>query len=165
MTSRLQRNGSGDPDALALPARELVWKPVVVLGTQSDPVEQLLDPALEVGAAGQAVQFQRVADDLAHAFAGIQRCIGILEDHLDLAPQRPQLARGPSDELLTVEPDRPRRGPDQLQDGTAQGRLATAGFADQAQGFALVERQAHPVDGPHLRHFTVDHHPGLDGEV
>ena len=41
---------------------------------------------------GDPVQLQRVADDLADALARVQRRVGVLEDHLHLAPQRAQLA-------------------------------------------------------------------------
>ena len=67
-----QRERTGDADALTLPAGELVRKPVVVLGLQADTVEQVLHPALHLPALGEAVQFERVTDDLADALARIQ---------------------------------------------------------------------------------------------
>ena len=48
---RLEREGAGDPDALSLPARELVREAVVVLGVEADALEQLLHAALAVGGA------------------------------------------------------------------------------------------------------------------
>ena len=68
----LQGQRPGDADPLALPAGELVREPVVVLGLQPDALEEFQDPPLELRAAGQAVQFDRVADDLAHPLARVQ---------------------------------------------------------------------------------------------
>ena len=43
---RVDRERAGDADPLALAARELVRKAVVVLGVEADDLEQLLDAAL-----------------------------------------------------------------------------------------------------------------------
>ena len=67
-----------------------MWIAVVVLGAEPDSVEQLLDLALELAPRGHSLQLQRVADYLTDPLARIQRGVGILEDHLHLAPQRPQ---------------------------------------------------------------------------
>ena len=69
---RLQGQRPGDADTLALPAGELVWLAGVVLGLQSDPIQQFLNPPLDVGAVGKTVKPHRVTDNLADAFARIQ---------------------------------------------------------------------------------------------
>ena len=121
--------------------------------------------ALDVAATGHAVQFHRLADDLAHALAGIQRRVGILEDHLHLAPNRSELAPVPSDEFLAAEPHRARGRRRQLQDGPTQRRLSATGFADQAQCLTLVEGEAHAVHRPHPADLAVDEDARLDREV
>ena len=117
---RVQGQRPGDTDALALPTGELMGEPVVVLRVEANPLEQLLNPPLQLGALGQPVQFQRIADDLAHPFARVQRRERILEDHLHLAAQRAQVAARPAHQLLTEESHRSRRRVRQLQDRPAQ---------------------------------------------
>ena len=91
--ARVERERARDADALALAARELVRVAVVVLGREADDVHQLLHAPLGV-AARLAVDHERVGDDRAHALARVERGVRILEDHLHLAPQRPQRPRG-----------------------------------------------------------------------
>ena len=81
----LQRQRAGDADALALAAGELGREAVVVLGVEADELHQLLDPLLALGAAGDAVDGERVADDRADPAARVERAVGVLEDHLHLA--------------------------------------------------------------------------------
>ena len=83
-----QRERPGDPDSLPLSAGELVRVAVVVLGAQSDSLEELADLALQFLARGEPVKPQRVADDLSDAVARIQRGVGVLEDDLHLTAQR-----------------------------------------------------------------------------
>ena len=89
--ARLQGEGTCHADALALPARELVREPVRMLRREADHVEQLADTAAYLAARAECVDAQRLANDLAHALSRVQRCVRILEDHLHLAPVRPQL--------------------------------------------------------------------------
>ena len=85
---RFQRERPRHADPLALAAGELVGVAVVVLGVQADRLEQLLDGpfALPVSLQ-QAVDRERLGDDRAHRLARVQRRVGVLEDHPDLAPQ------------------------------------------------------------------------------
>ena len=73
-------------DPLALPARELVRVAVAKLGAQADRVEELDDAPVERRPAGEPVQPQRLADDLAARHPRVQRGVGVLEDDVDLAP-------------------------------------------------------------------------------
>src|SRR3954468_20706453 len=111
------------------------------------------------------MQFDWLADDLADALAWVQRRVWILEDHLHLSPHRTQAAPRSPDELLAAEPDRPRRRGGQLQNRSAQRRLAAAGFAHQAEGLALVDVQADAVDRLDVGNRAVDHDARLDGKV
>ena len=52
---------------------------------------------------------QRLGDDVAHPPARIERGIGVLEDHLHLAPQRPQLAQRLVRDVLALEAKLARR--------------------------------------------------------
>ena len=91
---RLQGERPGDPDALALAARELVRVAVVVLRGEPDPLEQLLHRRFSSSPEASPWSLHRLADDLADALARVQRRVGVLEDHLHLAAQRPHLAPG-----------------------------------------------------------------------
>ena len=87
----VERERARDADALALAARELVRVAVVVLGVQPDrapaaPARALRRPALLAGRGSRAAR-RRSADRL----AGVQRGVGVLEDDLQLAPERLQL--------------------------------------------------------------------------
>ena len=57
---RVEGQGAGDADALALAAGELVRVAAGVLGRETDEVEQLLDPLVVV--AGDLVDLQRLLD-------------------------------------------------------------------------------------------------------
>src|SRR5207249_8971860 len=90
---RPQRERARDADALTLTARELVREAVVVLRRETYGVEQLLDLRLSLALVADVVDLQRVADDRPDALARVQGRVRILEDHLHLAAQRPQLPR------------------------------------------------------------------------
>ncbi len=97
MSLRVERQRAGDADALALPAGELVRVALGVLGAQADGLEQLEDALLALGLGADAVDAQRLADDVAHAHARVQRGVRVLEDDLHVAAQALHLAaRGAS---------------------------------------------------------------------
>ena len=85
---RVERECARDADSLSLPARELVGKAVSVLGTQADGPKKLLHPPSALGATVELVDPQRLGDDLAHRHPRVQRRVRILEDDLDIAPNR-----------------------------------------------------------------------------
>src|SRR6478609_5336803 len=72
-----------------------------------------------VGAA-DAVDLERVRDDLPHAPARVQRRVRILEDHLQLAPVRPQLAMRERRDVGAAEPQRPARRLEQPDEQPAE---------------------------------------------
>src|SRR5450759_4409172 len=84
---RVERQGAGDADTLALPARELVRVALGVLGAEPDGLEQLEDALLALGLGADVVDLERLADDVAHAHARVQRGVRVLEDDLHVAAQ------------------------------------------------------------------------------
>jgi hypothetical protein len=88
---------------------------------------------------GDPVHLQRFADDVAGRHARVQRGERILEDDLHLSPMRPQRRLTQASDVLSVEPDRALGRLDQPQHRTRHGRLAAAAFADQPQGFPLID--------------------------
>ena len=90
---RAQGQCPGHADALPLAAGELGREPVVVLGVEADASPSA--PArwrLRSARAPMPVDGERVADDRADPPARVQGAVGVLEDHLDVAAHRPQLA-------------------------------------------------------------------------
>ena len=79
---------------------------------------------------------------------GFERRLGVLEDHLHVAAQR--AAAGPAGSPNTSSPrnvNDPGRRLDEPQQAARRGRLAAARLADQAERLALVDGEAHAVDG------------------
>ncbi len=83
----LQRKRARDADTLALAARELVGIPVDVLGVEADDVEQLLGALAALPRRANAMDQQRLGDDLTDGHAGVQRRVGVLEDDLDFSAE------------------------------------------------------------------------------
>ena len=95
---RIEHEGAGDHDALTLSARELVGVvQVEALGrAQARARERLRDQVLlglAVRALFDLVDPQTLGDDLVDRLAGVERGRRVLEDHLDLAAERPQALR------------------------------------------------------------------------
>ena len=137
---RLDRQRAGDADALALPAAEFMRIPLRVNRVEADRLQQFGDAFLPRGfAVGQFVDVQRLADDLLDRHARIERAVGVLENHLELAPPRAQHRAAHPRDVLAVEQNAARRRLDQPHDGAAQRRLAATAFADQPQRFPRLD--------------------------
>src|SRR4029079_18646675 len=154
---RAQSERAGDADALPLPARELVGEAVVVLGREADHPQQVLDALLALLAVADPVDAHRVADDRADALARVQARVGVLEDHLHLAAQRPQLARAELADPLAVEDDVAGGRLEQPHDAAAERRPAAAGLADETERLALGDAQRDVVHRVHARHLPREH--------
>ncbi len=89
---RVDGERAGDADPLALAARELVREPVVVLGVEPDHLEQVLDARFRSASVPSPWISSGSADDEPDPLAGIQRRVRVLEDHHQLAPERPHVA-------------------------------------------------------------------------
>jgi hypothetical protein len=89
---------------------------------------------------------ERLGDDLAHGHPRVQRGVRILEDDLDLAPDRPHLTPLEARDVAAVEEDRAGRRLEQLDDRAPERRLAAARLADDAERLALADGKVDPVD-------------------
>jgi hypothetical protein len=76
---------SGDVHALALAPRELVREAVCDVPLQSDQVEQFADAPGEFPSRVQPVHDERLSNGRADSGLWVERVVGILEDHLNLA--------------------------------------------------------------------------------
>src|SRR5262249_22573501 len=112
-----------------------------------DRLEQLLDALLALLAVADAVDPHRVTDDRPDSLAGVQARIRVLEDHLHLAPQRPQRSGLEVADRLSVEEDVSGGRLEQADDAAAERRLAASGLADEAHRLALGNAQRDVVDG------------------
>ncbi len=141
-------------DPLALPTGELARVGPGMLGAKADEVEELAD-ALHPrhGSQVPAMDAQRKRDRLLDRSASVERRERVLEDDLHPAPEAAELGRSESGEVLTVE-QHPAGGrlvePEQQP---RQRRLARAGFADEPEGLAAVDRERDAVHG--ANHVTV----------
>ena len=112
-------------------------------GPRPTSCERLHDAVLPVG---EAVDGERLGERRVDGVARVQRRVGVLEDHLHAAGES-AVARHA--DRLAVEQDAPGRDRRQPADGAQHRRLARAGLADDAEGFARRDGEAdaaHRVD-------------------
>ena len=150
--SRLGGESARDADALALPARELVWIAERLIGGEPDFLEQPRHAlGALVGAQVGTMHRERLGHDVAQRPAWIERRVGVLVDHLDLGADRshgPAIERHQVDVLTraTAKVDRARGHLDQAQDALGDGGLAASRLADQSQRLALLDGERDTVD-------------------
>jgi hypothetical protein len=82
----IERERARDADALTLPPAELVRVTQDMRRLQADQLEQLGDASPPLRGAAEAVDDQRLLDDLTYTHARIERRVRILKDHLHVAP-------------------------------------------------------------------------------
>src|SRR5206468_8288749 len=87
------------------------------------------------------------AEDGADRHARIERGERILEHKLHVPPHRAQIVAAELADILTVENDLAVGRLDQAQHAASGRRLAAAGFADEAERLAAVDRERDPIDG------------------
>jgi hypothetical protein len=156
---------AGHPDALPLAAGELVREAVVVLGVEPDDLQQLLDPVLHAARRVDAVDLHRAADDAAHRVPGVERRVRVLEDHLNLGPDR---LEPPAAGVADLPPGVPDVARGRLQQPGGQppgGGLAAARLADQPEGLPGVHRQVDAVHRVDLTDLTLEDEAARQGEV
>jgi hypothetical protein len=161
---RVQRERPGDPDPLALAAGELVREAVRVLRAQAHRAQELLHTALSLAPPVEAVDAQRLPDDLAHGHARVEGRVRVLEHDLDVAPNGPHLPAPEAADVLPVEDDLALGRLEQLDDRAAERRLPAAGLADDPERLARPDREVDPVDGAHLSNRALED-ARLDREV
>jgi hypothetical protein len=160
-----QRQRAGDPDALPLAAGEFVRVAVVVLGVEPDQLEQLLYAAPDPAGHLDPLQPVRGSHDGADRVPGVERGVGVLEDHLDLAPYRAHLARPHMGDVVSVDHDLAAGRLVEPGQQAPGGGLAAPRFADQAEGLPLGHGQVDSVHGADRAHLVPEHHAAGDGEM
>ena len=107
---------------------------------EADLVQQ---PAHGVGAlAGRAAasDVEGLGDDLLDAHAGVQRRVGVLEHELVVLAQPAQRTALERAEVGSVDEHASAGGRVERDAQAAQGGLAAAGLADQAEGLPVAPR-------------------------
>ena len=90
---------------------------------------------------------QRLADDVAHGHARVERGQRVLKDHLHVAAVGAHAGLRQAGQVLAQPRHRSAGRLDQLQHGAAERGLAAAGLADDAQGFPRKQVEADAIDG------------------
>ena len=139
---RIERDGAGDADALALPAGKLVRIAVAVFARDADRVQQRAHArGKRLAGFTDPVGFQRLGDDFLHRHARIERGVRVLKDHLHAAAVSAKSFFAKPRDGRALEPHLACRGRVQADQRAAERRLATAGLAHQPQRFAAENLQ------------------------
>jgi hypothetical protein len=152
---RVARQRHGDHDALAHPARHLVGVVLDALPGLGDPdqVEHLGGLSHGRVVALLLVEHDGLGDLVTDGVHRVQAGHRLLEDHRDLvAADAAHLALALLDQVLALEQhltarDASRGNGDEAHDRQAGHGLPRAGLTDDGEGLALVEVEAHTVDG------------------
>ena len=139
--------------------------PVVVLGVQPDQLHELLDLALDLALGDGLVQPIGGSDDGPHGLAGVQRGVGVLEDHLHVAADQPEVLALQLRDVPALEEDGAIRGVEQAHGHPGQGGLAAARLPHQAQGLAGIDLQVDAVHRVHVADVLLEDDASADGEV
>jgi hypothetical protein len=161
---RVEREGAGEADPLALTAGKLMRVPRGCIGREPDDLEQLAHTPRGVLLAGDAVHPQRLPHDPADAVPRIQRRVGILENHLHPPPERPELVLRERRDVLAVEDDAPSGRLVEPENGATDRRLAAARLADEAEGLAALDRERDVVHRLDVADVPVEQDAALDRE-
>jgi hypothetical protein len=130
---RVERQRPGQPDALSLPARELVCVAVDGVAGQPDLVQQAPDDRSLLAGRAELLNRERLAHDAADAHAGIERRVRILEHELPISVQPLPLPESDLRQVPAGEADRAGRRALQAHDQPADRGLAAAGLADEPE--------------------------------
>ena len=137
----------GDAHPLLLAAGHLVGIAVQIGVGQTHHVAQLQCLLLPLLGGIQLMDHIWLHQDVQNLPPGVQAGGGVLEDHLGLAAEVPQLLALQVGDVLPIKGDLARGERVEPQQGLAQSGLAAARLAHQAQGLAPVDGQVHAVHG------------------
>src|SRR5262249_44566060 len=97
------RKRSGNGDALALTAGELMGQPLGVGRVEADKLEKFDDPILHRRAVAKVMDQEAIGDLRSHRPARIEAGIGVLKNHLHSPAQTAQLRLPKAVEVLSVK--------------------------------------------------------------
>ena len=160
----LQGQGTGDIHPLALSAGKLMRVAADELSRIQSHLAQNVVGARARPVRRGAVDLGTEGDGVLDRKPGIERGIGILEHHLHLPAQLPEIQAVAAADGLPVEGNSAGVGADQMHQESRGGRLAAARLADDSQHLARTDRKTDVVDRLNLRHGTVQD-AAVDGKI
>ncbi len=122
---------------------------VAVGWIEADAAQHVGDVVVALGARDEAMHDRCLTDDVGDAQARIERGHRILEDHLDGERGILALPLVKRVHRRAVEADASLAGRHDAGDDASERGLAAARLADQANHFALVDREIDAVDRAH----------------
>src|SRR6187549_4209768 len=102
---------------------------------------------------------QRLADNAADRHTRVQTRVGVLEDHLHLAPEAAKVAALHLRQVRAFEHDGPGGGTRQLEHSLSGSAFAASGLADEAERFAALDGEAHSIDSADIRDLLLKDDP------
>ncbi|EAQ22895.1 hypothetical protein ROS217_12206 [Roseovarius sp. 217] len=157
-----QDHRAGNRDTLTLTAREFMRVAVHRGGVQPDLFHHLGHQNARRSPPRIAMHAQTFGDDLRGSHARAQTSERVLKHDLHLGAVLAQFSRRPAVHILPDKADLTFRG-NQPHDRQRQRRLARAGLADDAQGFARPHAERGGIDCLHMPHGAFQK-PLLDRE-
>jgi hypothetical protein len=117
---------------------------------EADLAEEFLTAAAAFG-AGLACRTafmndEGLGNDSLDTHAGIESGVGVLKDRLHAAAERAELVLGNSGDGVAIEGDGARGGLHEAEDDARYSAFAGAGFTDETEGLAALERERDAVD-------------------
>ena len=97
------------------------------------------------------MQGERFGEELFHRHARIERCVRVLKDNLDFAPESPQLPFTEIENIAAREANLTGGRLDQPQDQASDRGFAAARFPDKRQRLPGLQREIDTVNRFHRR--------------
>src|SRR5262245_45452471 len=120
---------------------------VKMLRAEADQLQQLGDSINLLLSLGAVEDRQWPADDIDDLHARIERCVRILEDHLNVFAQLAHLSVAQAQDFSAFEINLASGRWDEFGNQARRGRFATAAFTHQAKGLSLRQGKRNLVDG------------------
>jgi len=161
---RLDREGPGDADPLALAPAEFMGKSAALTRIESHVDQQPANPfAPRRSAVGESVNIECFANDLLDGQARIKGASRVLKDHLEMSALLTQCLALKGQKVMTVESDATGGGSNEPDNRTAKCGFAATALPDQPQGFTCSHLEVDAIDGLNeLNRFAEP--PALDWE-
>jgi hypothetical protein len=120
-------------------------------GIEADEAEEVLDACASPRPIPQAMDDERLFDDLPSAHARVQRRVRILKHDLHVPAGLAHPLTRQREHVVTAKPDGAARRFNKAQDAASGCRLPAPGLSDETERFPLIDAEAHVVDGANGR--------------
>ena len=144
----VERQCAGDADTLPPAAVQFVGIGVDQPFCKAHDIHQIGNAAQHLlFCFADMVKFQRLADNLADCFAGVQRRKGILENNLHVPAQQTQVIFSEFCNVPSFKDYFSSGGLNQAEDGAPSGGFSAPGLSHDAKGFAALDGKGYTVYG------------------